>query len=205
MTVTQVVNLVLRDRDYYGEQGGVTFSGGEPYGRHRFLHACLFACKAKGIRTCVQSTLDTDLDILIETLPDIDLFICDIKVMDKDKHLAFTGRSNTRILENMVALARQEMPMVIRIPVVPGHNCDIENITETAHFIRNNLGNAIRQVQLLRYRRLGMEKYESLGIPYPMADHPVPERSQAEQWIKQLAQIMNDLGIAAVAGTTTPF
>jgi len=70
---------------------------------------------------------------------------------------------------------------------------------------RRNLGKALRQVQLLRYRRLGMEKHESLGIPYPMADHPVPERSQAEQWIKQLAQIMNDLGIAAVAGTTTPF
>jgi len=205
MSVSEVMEIVLADRDFYGQTGGVTFSGGEAYMQHRFLLKCLAECKGQGIHICVESALMTPLDRIIETLPFIDLMICDIKVMDADKHKKYTGQDNLQILHNMTALAQYGIPMVIRIPVIPYHNCDTKNIIETARFIRTNLHDGVHQVQLLRFRRLGVEKYDALGMAYGMADVLDPKRAEAEARIKELAEIMREQGVPAVAGTTTPF
>ncbi|MCP4751082.1 MAG: glycyl-radical enzyme activating protein [Proteobacteria bacterium] len=206
MTVSQVMEVVRADRKYYQQSGGgVTFSGGEAFLQDVFLREVLVVCQAEGIHTCVESALDVPFDNIIETLPYMDLIICDIKQMDAQKHKQHTGRSNARVLANMAALARYETPMVVRIPVVPDYNCDEGNIVETARFIRESLGDCVRQVQLLRYRKLGEEKYDSLGMPYPMAEFKAPERTEAENRIQKLAETMREFGLPAVAGTTTPY
>ncbi len=205
MTVSQVLDTVLADREYYQENGGVTFSGGEAFMQIHFLKECLSASQYHGIHTCVESALNIPAMHLIQTLPLIDLIIFDIKVMDTAKHTHLTGRSNRRILENATLIAETNQPMIIRIPVVPGYNDDQENITATARFIRERLGHNVRQVQLLRYRPLGEEKYASLGMEYPMAGMTFPSRAYVEDRIVRLAREMADMGVPAVAGTTTAF
>lgn len=204
MSVRQVVDVVLADRAYYKERGGVTFSGGEALLQHRFLMQCLTALKSEGIHTCVESALDVPADHLTAVLPLTDLMIIDLKLMDDARHRAFTGRSNERILKNVTLLAREKIPTVVRIPVIPGHNDDPGNIAATACFIKERLGDCVRQVQLLRYRPLGIEKYDSLGMPYPMADAALPDQETADRRIEALAVMMQQTGLPAVAGTTTP-
>ena len=170
-----------------------------------FLKECLRACRYHGIHTCVKSALNVPAVHLIQTLPLIDLIIFDLKVMDNENHILMTGKSNRRILENATLIAETNQPMVIRIPIVPGHNDNNENIVATAEFIRKRLGHNVRQVQLLRYRPLGEEKYASLGMEYPMASAPLPPRAESESRIAALAELMTDMGVPAVAGTTTPF
>ncbi|MFH2132598.1 MAG: hypothetical protein ABIK68_19630, partial [bacterium] len=81
----------------------------------------------------------------------------------------------------------------------------LENITATARFIRQELGDSVLQVQLLRYRPLGTEKYQSLGKACPMSGIRMPDRPEAEARIRQLVEIMREMDLPAVAGTTTPF
>jgi pyruvate formate lyase activating enzyme len=90
--------------------------------------------------------------------------------------------------------------VVIRIPVVPDHNGTEQNLRATARFIVDELGSRVRQVQLLPFRKLGEEKYASLGMPYPMRNFQAPPREVWETNMRHLAAMMSEYGLNAVAG-----
>ena len=131
-----------------------------------------------------------------------DLVITDIKHMDTRKHKEYTGVGNELILSNIKKTVELNKPLVIRVPVVAGHNNSEENIRATAEFIRNDLGNNIVQLQLLPYRKMGTEKYASLCMPYPMDDYIPPERPVWEKNLIELTGILKEYNIPAVAGST---
>jgi pyruvate formate lyase activating enzyme len=130
------------------------------------------------------------------------MIITDIKHMDPVKHREFTGVGNELILNNIAKTVESGKPLIIRIPMVPDHNNDEENINATAKFIIDKLDNRVMQVQLFPYRQLGVEKYKSLGRDYPMDYLIPPERNVWEKNIKYLVELMISYGINAVAGTT---
>lgn len=202
MTVNDVMKVVLSDMDFYRKSGGgVTISGGEPMVQRQFSSGILRECRDQGIHTCIESSLNVKSDVVRNILPLADLIITDIKHMDILKHREYTGCGNELILENIKLVAEQNKPLVIRIPVVQGHNDDDDNIRATAEFIRSLPGNSVSQVQLLPYRQLGVEKYASLGIEYPMNYLIPPERDAWETNIRRIAGVMCSYGIPAVAGT----
>jgi pyruvate formate lyase activating enzyme len=129
------------------------------------------------------------------------MIITDIKHMDSVKHKEYTGVGNELTLSNIVETVKSGKPLIIRIPVVPDHNNDEENINATAKFIIDKLENRVMQVQLLPYRQLGTEKYKSLGQDYPMDYLTPPERSVWEKNIIHIADLMKSYGVLAVAGT----
>lgn len=203
MTVAEVLKLVRDDRFFYDRSnGGVTISGGDALVQWEFTLELLKRCKHCGIRTCVESELFCEQRIIDEILPYTDLVISDLKHMDSEKHREFTGVPNEPILRNLKHVAMSNTPLVLRIPVVPGHNDSRENIEATAEFIVNELHNNVSQVQLLPYRLLGLEKYEALGQEYPMKDEPAPQKEVYIKAIRELAGEYQALGIPAVAGTT---
>ena len=158
---------ILRDRGYYERSGGgVTVSGGEPLLQSDFVAELFKACREEGIQTCLESTFYTDWSQAEKVLPFTDLIISDIKHMDPEIHKKYTGVHNGRILENLKRLAEEERELILRIPVIPNVNDDMENIAATADFILHTLGGRVRTLQLLSFMRLGEEKYASLGIPY---------------------------------------
>jgi pyruvate formate lyase activating enzyme len=122
--------------------------------------------------------------------------------MDSEEHRKFTGVGNERILDNLRYAARSSVSIVLRMPVVPGHNDSDENIEKTASFILNDMNNNIRQLQLLPYRWLGIEKYEALGLEYPMRDQEKPNREKYTKVIREMAEKFRSYGIPAAAGTT---
>lgn len=204
MTVAEIMDLILKDMDYYQKSGGgVTLSGGEVLLQWRFAQELLQACRKHGIHTCVESSLHIKPEILDEILPNTDLVITDIKHMNSAQHLKNSAVGNELILENIKRVVQSNSPLIIRIPVIPGHNNSEDNIRATAEFISKQLNNRVLQVQLLPYRQLGTEKYASLGINYPMSDNPAVERSEWEKNIKELVEIMKTYAVPAVAGTTT--
>ncbi len=130
-----------------------------------------------------------------------DLVIADIKHMDPQKHRDITGVTNELILQNIKRTVALGKKLVLRTPVVMGYNDDEENIRAIGAFIRDELGGRIVQYQLLPYRRLGLEKYDSLGMPYPMADYGAPERDVWEDNLLRLADLLKtEYGLPAVAG-----
>ncbi|MDR1574040.1 MAG: glycyl-radical enzyme activating protein [Clostridiales Family XIII bacterium] len=204
MSVEELLRIVLADRNFYMKSGGgVTLSGGEVMLQWEFAAALLEACKKHYIHTCVESALHCDFEAVRSVCEHADMLITDIKHMDGERHKALTGAGNGLILENIARVAALGKPMVIRIPVVAGCNNDEENIRATGAFIRDALRGAdILQLQLLPYRKMGLEKYASLNRAYPMGeDFVAPERSAWEENILELTEILREYGLPAVAGS----
>lgn len=152
---------IEKDRVFYDESGGgVTFSGGEPLAQPEFLEELLGLCRSRGIHTAVDTCGLAAPEVLERIAAKADIFLFDLKTMDEQKHVAFTGESNRLILENLERLAGRGSRIIIRIPVVPGVNDDPGNIRRTASFLRSLGG--ISEISLLPYHRLGRDK--SRGI-----------------------------------------
>ena len=206
MSVDEIMQVIMADIEYYRSSGGgVTFSGGEPLVQWPFVQKVLQQCRNKKIHTCIESAMFCPGDVLDEILPWVDLIICDIKHMDSDTHKRYTGVPNERILTNIRRTVHSGKPVVIRIPVIPGHNDTEENINKTAQFISSELHNQVKQVQLLRYRKMGLEKYRALGRAYPLDGFDMPQQEICEREILEYARLMQHLGVPAVAGTTIPY
>jgi len=205
MTVGEVMLEVLADREFYEESGGgLTLSGGEALVQHEFAVELLKAAHAEGINTCVETALNYKAETLRRALPFIDLALCDLKHMDSIAHKRYTGVGNGQILQNLSTVVESGTPVVIRIPVVPDHNGTRENLQATARFITEELRGQILQLQLLPFHKLGVEKYASLGMDYPMADFIAPPREQWEEDIREFARMMKAQGVNAVAGASHP-
>lgn len=203
-SVDEIMLEVLADKDFYEKSGGgITVSGGEALRQWEFVMNVFKECRDHGIHTCLESALHSNPLSLDVVYPFTDLVISDIKVMDEAAHRKYTGAGNQRILKNIKKTVDMGMPLILRIPVVPDVNDNEENIRETAEFIINELGNKVQQVQLLAYRQLGIEKYETLGMEYPMAGRKLPERKVRDRAILDLVKLMTSYGVPAVAGANT--
>ena len=202
MTVPEVMEEILADRIFYRNSGGgATFSGGDCSVQWPFLKNLLAACREQGIHTCVESTFHCDPSVIDTLFPYTDLFISDLKHLDSAVHRKYTGVGNERILSNLRRLTEMDAKLILRIPVVPGINDTHENLEQSAAFINQDLQGKLVQLQLLRFRKLGTEKYESLDRPYPMEDFPDPDNRAFEKHIREIASYFRDRGIPAIAGT----
>jgi pyruvate formate lyase activating enzyme len=203
MTVDEVMDVILSDRNFYKQSGGgVTISGGESLLQWQFTSALLERCHKEGISTCVETALNVKSEALDAVIPYTDLFITDIKHMDSEIHRKNTGAGNEQILSNIKHIAETGKPIVLRLPIIPNVNDSLEHIDLVSEFITANLKNSVVQVQFLRFRRLGEEKYRSLGIPYQMGDINI-ERDEFEKHIMELVERMQSYQIPAVAGTNS--
>jgi pyruvate formate lyase activating enzyme len=179
MTATEVFEDVNGDAIFYQNSGGgVTLSGGDPVAQPDFSIGILKLCRNAGIHTAIETCGFAKWDILMGILEYTDLVLYDIKHMDPVKHKEYTGVSNELILDNAKKIKKDMgLPMLIRLPIMPGYNDSRENMKMTAQFIANGLG-TVEKVHLLPYHRLGETKYErmealnkSIPITPPSDDH----------------------------------
>ena len=160
-----LVKSLLRDRIFFDESGGgVTISGGEPLVQAPFVAEVLRLLRAEGVHTALDTCGFGPWEHLRDVAQHADLVLYDLKLMDSARHEAATGVPNTRILENLLALADVHRNIWIRIPVIPTVNDDDANIVATVDFLRTVPG--IRQVNLLPYHPIGEAKFARLGKHY---------------------------------------
>ena len=201
MSLDEVMAVIEKDRAFYEKSGGgVTVSGGEPLVQKDFTRSILKACCETGIHTCLESTFCTDWETVEAAAEYADLLISDIKHMDSDVHKKYTGAGNEKILANLKRLAACGHDMILRIPVIPGINDDMENIIKTADYIEDNIGDRLRTLQLLSFMRMGEEKCRSLDRAYEM-DSLQFDREEFQQRVKDIAEYFNSRGIRCVVGT----
>lgn len=201
MSVEACMKEIRRDKGYYERSGGgVTVSGGEPLLQSDFVAELFKACKNEEIQTCCESSFYADWKDIEKILPYTDLIISDIKHMDTNIHKKYTGVHNDRILANLKRLTSEERDLILRIPIIPNVNDDMDNIKATADFILNELGGRVITLQLLSFMRLGEEKYASLGMPYKMEDVEI-NRESFQKHVEEIANYFNSQGIHCLVGT----
>ena len=168
---------------YRASGGGVTFSGGEPLMQPDFLLEMLTLCKKNGIHTCIDSAgfFECGEEKLLSVLEKTDLILYDIKHENPDAYRAITGQDIGKT-ERFLTLAQQiKVPFIIRHVVVPSLTDGEEHLAALRRYIDGIEG--VLRVELLPYHRLGVHKYDLLGIPYTLCSTPVmdPERCGALQ------------------------
>lgn len=142
-TVEQLLERVLTDRAFYGGEGGVTCSGGEPLLRDDFLFEFLARCKGQGIHTCVDTTLNVEWERIGRLLPCVDLFLVDIKLMDDALHMEYTGAHGGLTVDNLRRLSERGKAVILRMPLIGGVN-DSEGETRARRKLLGELTNVQR-------------------------------------------------------------
>ena len=186
VTVEEMLQVVEKDRAYYYRSGGgMTLSGGECLCQPEFARDLLRGAKERGIHTAIESMAGMPWENIQMVLPYLDLYLMDIKHTNPEKHKAFTGRSNERMLENARKTALSGMTrLVIRVPVIPGFNDTVEEIQGIARFAATLPG--VDKIHLLPYHRLGQDKYTGLGREY-LLDGVLPPSAEHMETLKKAA------------------
>ena len=156
-----LMKAVLADRDFYGPDGGVTFSGGECLLQYGFVAHVLRLLKERGIHTAVDTSGAVPWEAFEAVLPYCDTFLYDVKAADPELHKRYTGGDNAQILQNLRELSRRGADLRIRIPVIPGVNNTDEEIRAIGAIL-SPLG--VRSVTLIPYHTLGRSKYATLNM-----------------------------------------
>jgi pyruvate formate lyase activating enzyme len=194
MSVGALMAEIERDRIFYDESdGGVTFSGGEPLMQPAFLGLMVRSCRDSNIHVAVDTCGQVDTNALLEVARDADLFLFDLKTMDEDRHRAYTGASNARILENLERLAAVHSNVVVRFPLIPGVNDDDENVRATGAYLASL---RLTRVDVLPYHRAGLAKYDRLQRPYLLPDTQPPA---ADRQI-HVVRLLEDCGLIVRPG-----
>lgn len=196
MTAGEVLENVLQDKLFYETSGGgVTLTGGEVLAQPDFAAAVLRLCKEKGLHTAIETCGFGPWEELEKILAYTDLALYDVKHTDPVRHKEGTGVENTRILENLARLSgKRHIPVVVRVPLIPGFNDTEENMRRMAAFILEKLPTC-REVNLLPYHKLGEGKKEQLERENAAFDCEPPE-----PWaVEALMQVLRDCGIPQVS------
>lgn len=181
-SIKQLVKEIEKDRMFYEESGGgVTLSGGEVMCQDiECISKLSRVCKDRGIHIAVDTCGYAKFDNYERILEFVDLFLYDIKLIDEEKHIEFTGKSNKLILENLKKLSEKGANINIRIPLIEGVNVDDENI-EVKKIIEFIKPLNIKKVNLLPYHSIGKHKYEKLDEVYHAEDFETPDTSKLEE------------------------
>lgn len=163
MKVSQVVAFALRDRRYYGKNGGVTLSGGEPMCQPEFTAAVLRELKQAGIHTALETNGTADFPLYEKLMPDTDLFLIDYKLSDPATY-AMAGSVLGRVPETISRLDRGGAHIVLRCPIIPGVNDNRDHFSAIAALVRRH-ANIIRY-EIMPYHKLGVSKAERHSMKY---------------------------------------
>lgn len=178
MNADDVINEVEKDMEFYKQSGGgLTLSGGEPSAQPDFAHALLKSAKEKGINTALDTSGFQSWPILEALLDHTDYVLYDLKHMDPQKHIEFTGVPNNLILENLEKIIqRKDVTTYIRLPLLPGVNDSKENIRATGEYIKSL---DLKTVYLLPAHPFAGQSYRLVGIdyPYPIGDSYPEEKA----------------------------
>jgi pyruvate formate lyase activating enzyme len=174
MSSDEVVDEVMKDEHFYKTSGGgVTLSGGEPLGQPEFAFDILSKCSEKGLHTAMETCAHAEWSALEMLMDLVDLFLIDIKHMDRGKHVKLTGRNNELILENIYRVAKERPGSVaVQFPVIPGYNDSKDNVESIAEFMR---GAGIVSIDVIPFHKLGQHEYEELGLDYRLMNTEVPD------------------------------
>lgn len=190
LTPKQVIAEVLKDRVFYESSGGgVTFSGGEPYAQPEFLLECLKLARKNNLHTCVDTSLAVSWSTVQKTLPYVDQFLADVKIVDPEIARKFTGATSLSSLENLRKLSATDSEILVRFALIPGITDTRENLSAVINFLLSL--EKLSPVELLAYNKLDVEKNRRLGKPHQLVSHLDAKSTTSLADVKKLFENAN--------------
>ena len=190
-STSDIIGKCLRSKPYFKRNnGGVTFSGGEPLLQYDFLLECCEGLKEEGIHVAID-TAGIGLGDYSDLFSNIDLVILDIKHINKS---GFIDVTSVDMFDNFMSfisdLNKSGLEVWIRQVIVPGIHDNLDYIKKLSTFIKENIKNVSR-VDFLPYHKLGIEKYEALGIDFPFKDKNEMDKERSNQLYEEFLKDFN--------------
>jgi len=179
VTPEELANEVARDKVFFGEDGGVTASGGEAALQAEFLGRFFDLCRAKNIHTALDTSGAVPGDTFDEMLHHVDLVLYDLKLLDEDRHREIIGAPLSTIIANLKRISASGIPFWVRFPIVTGYTDDDDNVRAIAELLHDMKG--LQRIDLLPFHQLGHSKYIALGMPYTLAEMKAPSNERIEE------------------------
>jgi pyruvate formate lyase activating enzyme len=190
-TRTEAAHLVrelLKDRAYFLKSGGgVTLSGGEPTLQPDFAVAVCQQLQQAGVSVALDTCGLCPPHTLERLLPWVNIVLYDLKCIDPDQHLAWTGVSNPTILENLLRIRDHlqngggSKTLWVRTPLIPGATATQANLEAIGAFLKDNLPDVVQRWELCAFNNLCRDKYRRLGLEWPFATAPLLTRAELDQ------------------------
>lgn len=164
--VSEIMHWAERGKDYYGADGGVTFSGGEPLMQGKFVLEAMRQLEIHGMKAVIDTSATYIDDYTEDIIAEAQMLLLDVKHSDSGKFREISGCSQDTLLKVFEMADKHDTPLWIRQVIVPGINDTEENIDALADFIYEHAGNNLYKAELLGYHTMALHKYEQLGIKY---------------------------------------
>ena len=178
-TVEELVQKILRNKPYFKRnQGGVTFSGGEPLLQIDFLLEVCKALKKEGIHIALD-TAGVGIGKYDLLLPYIDLVLLDIKHITEEGYLDLTGQTMDEFYRFVDAVNQNNTKVWIRQVIIPGVNDNISYVQSLAKFLKKIKN--IEKIEFLPYHKMGDEKYQKLGLVNPYLEKEAMDQERCDQ------------------------
>lgn len=173
-TVNEVVDKVVRYKEYFGALGGITVSGGEPLLQAEFVAELFNLCHQNGINTCLD-TSGSVLNSQVQTLLDhTDRVLLDYKYTTDILYKQNVGQGIKSVNEFLEYLNSKNIPTTLRQVIIPSLNDNDENILALKSIALTH--KCVDKIELLPFRKICQSKYDALGIPFPLSDIPEPTK-----------------------------
>lgn len=185
-TPLQVVEKAERFKEYFGDKGGITLSGGEPILQSEFARQVFELCRQRGINTCLDTSGSVMNDSVKTLLSVTDRVLLDIKYTTDEGYKNYVGCDYNLPLEFLKLLDEMTIPTTLRQVIIPTLNDDEDNILRLKNIA--NTYKCVDGVELLPFKKICQVKYDKMGIIFPFKDIPVPSAGRMSELNKILNQ-----------------
>ena len=189
-SVEDILKEIEMDRPFHEQSGGgMTISGGEPLAQPGFSRELLKGAATRGIHTVVDTSGYAKWEVFASIFEWTDLFLFDIKAYSGELHKKITGVDNSRIISNFKKLLNNNVPVIARIPLVGGYNCELSEMEEIARMIADI--DSSTPVQILPYNKFAEQKYYRVGRDFSIQDSARP----SEDLLNRLSEVFQSRNI----------
>jgi glycyl-radical enzyme activating protein len=190
----EVFNEIIKDKPFYSDGGGVTFSGGEPLLQAEFVSAVAKMCREAGISVAVDTAGCVGYKAFEAVLPYTSLFLFDIKHSYFERHKNYTGGDNRIIKENLRRLLQSGADIWIRVPLIPDMNASYDDVINIAHLVADiqfSAGKKIKKFEFMPFHGIAEGKYISLGKNYIASGKKTIDKSVITEYYAIINPIIN--------------
>lgn len=178
-TCEEIVSKARRYKEYFGKEGGITVSGGEPLAQAEFVKELFRLCHQEGINTCLDTSGSILNDSVKELLTVTDRVLLDIKYTDNGLYEKYVGCNFDRVIEFLEYLNEINVPVTLRQVIIPTLNDSEDNILKLKEIAVKY--SCTDKIELLPFKKICQVKYDKLGIEFPFSAIPQPSKETMDK------------------------
>lgn len=178
MTAEEIVKKCVNFKDYFGNEGGITLSGGEPLAQPDFAREIFTLCHENGINTCLDTSGSIFNKSVEKLLSVTDRVLLDVKYTNAEDYKKYVGCDFEKVLFFLDELGKRQIPTTLRKVIIPTLNDSEESVLKLKEVADTH--SCVDKIELLPFKKMCVTKYDSMNIPFPLKNVPECDKNRID-------------------------